>query len=53
MEKSALRKFTDKLYGGIELTWLKVILFAIGTAVLTAVFLIVSIFKNTSFMRMG
>ncbi len=49
MEKSALRKFTDKLYGGIELTWLKVILFAIGTAVLTAVFLIVPIFTAIPF----
>ena len=52
-EKSVLRKFTDKLYGGIDLTWLKVIIFAVGTAVITAVFLIVPIFKDTSFMRMG
>ncbi|WP_028511403.1 hypothetical protein [Ruminococcus sp. NK3A76] len=52
-EKSALRRFTDKLYGGIDLTWLKVILFAVGTAVITAVFLIVPIFKDTSFMRIG
>ena len=52
-EKSALRRFTDKLFGGIDLTWLKVILFAVGTAVITAVFLIVPIFKDTSFMRIG
>ena len=52
-EKSAFRKFADKLYGGIDLSWLKVILFAVGTAVITAIFLIVPIFKNTSFMKMG
>ena len=53
MGKNALRRFTDKLYGGIDLTWLKVIIFAVGTAIITAVFLIVPIFKDTSFMRMG
>lgn len=52
-EKSVLRKLTDKLFGGIELTWFSVIIFAVGTAVITAVFLIVPIFKDTSFMRMG
>ena len=51
--KSALRRFTDKLFGGIELTWFSVIIFAVGTAVTTAVFLIVPIFKDTSFMRIG
>jgi len=52
-ERSAIRRFTDKIYGGINLTWLGVILYAVGTAVLTTVFLIVPIFKDTSFMRMG
>ena len=52
-EKSVFRKFTDKLYGGINLTWLGVILYAVGTAILTTVFLVVPIFKNTSFIRMG
>ena len=52
-ERSALRRFTDKLYGGINLTWLGVILYAVGTAVLTTIFLVVPIFKDTSFMRMG
>ena len=33
--------------------WLTVILFAISTAVLTAVFLCVPVFKNTSFYRIG
>jgi len=52
-ERSALRRFTDKLYGGINITWLGVILYAVGTAVLTTIFLVVPIFKDTSFMRMG
>lgn len=54
MEKrSGLRRFTDKLYGGIELTWLGVVLYAVGTAVLTTFFLVVPVFQNSSFMRMG
>ena len=52
-EKCSLRRFTDKLYGGINVTWLRVILYAIGTAILTTIFLVVPIFKDTSFMRMG
>ena len=52
-KKSAWKRFTDKLYGGINLTWPGVILYAIGTAVLTTVFLVFPIFKGTSFMRMG
>lgn len=52
-KKSRLRRLTDKLYGGLPMSWPAVILFAVGTAVLTAVFLIVPIFKDTSFERMG
>ena len=52
-ERSLLRRATDKFYGGINLTWLGVILYAVGTAVLTTVFLVVPIFKGTSFIRMG
>ena len=52
-EKSTLKKFTDMLYGGLNLTWLGVILYAVGTAVLTTIFLVVPIFKGTSFSRMG
>ena len=51
--RNSLRRLTDKLYGGINLTWLGVILYAVGTAALTTVFLVVPIFKDTSFMRMG
>ena len=35
------------------MSWRDVILFAVGTAVLTFIFLVVPIFKNTSFERMG
>ncbi len=52
-EKSFLRRFTDKLYGGLRMSWLAVIAFAVGTAILTAVFLIVPVFKGSSFERMG
>ncbi len=48
-----MKKFTNKLYGGMNLTWPGVILYAVGTALLTAVFLIVPIFRGTSFVRMG
>ena len=51
--RSVLRRFTDKLYGGITLTWPLVILYAVSAAVLTTIFLVVPIFKNTSFVRMG
>ena len=52
-EKSKLRRFTDWLFGGIELTWTRIVLYAVITAVLTAVFLVVPIFRNTSFYRVG
>ena len=48
-----MTKLTEKLFGGIEMTWLKVILLAVGTAIVTAVFLIFPVFRNTSFERMG
>lgn len=52
-KKSWFRRLTDRLYGGLPMSWPAVILFAVGTAVLTALFLIVPIFKDTSFERMG
>ena len=52
-ERSSLRRFTDRLYGGINLTWPKLILFAVGAALLTTVFLVVPIFEGSSFSRMG
>lgn len=43
----------SKLYGGLNMSWINVILFAVGTAVLTAIFLIVRVFRGTSFEMMG
>ena len=51
--KNILRRFTDKLFGGLNMSWPVVIIFAVATAVVTAVFLIVPVFQNTSFIRMG
>ena len=48
-----LKRFTDKLYGGLAMSWSAVVLYALGTAILTAFFLIVPVFKDTSFRRMG
>ena len=48
-----LRRFTDKLFGGLNMSWPVVILFAVATAVVTSVFLIVPVFSNTSFVNMG
>ena len=52
-KKSRLRRLTDKVYGGLPMTWPALLLFALAAAILTAVFLIVPVFKNTSFERMG
>ena len=38
-----------KLFGGINLTWKKLILFAVGTAIYTAVMALIPITKDTSF----
>lgn len=43
----------SKMYGGLDMSWKNVVLFAVGTAVLTAFFLIVPVFKDTSFEMMG
>lgn len=51
--KNILRRLTDKLFGGLNMSWPVVIIFAVATAVVTAVFLIVPVFQNTSFIRMG
>lgn len=51
--KSILRRFTDKLFGGIDMKWWKVIVFAVAAAAVTFVFLFFPVFENTSFSRMG
>ncbi len=52
-DKGFLRKFTDKLYGGLNMSWPVVIIYAIATAILTDIFLMVPLFRDTSFQRMG
>ena len=53
MKENVWKRIMNKLYGGLNMSWRNVILFAVCTAVLTAVFLCVPVFKNTSFYRMG
>ena len=52
-EKLTLKRITEKMYGGLHMNWFAVIALAVGTAILTAVFLLVPVFKDTSFERMG
>lgn len=52
-EKSKVRIITDKLFGGLNMSWLTVIIFAVASAAVTSIFLIVPIFENTSFREMG
>ncbi len=52
-EAGAMKRLTDRLFGGIRMTWPRVLLFAVAAAVLTAVFLLVPVFEGTSFERMG
>lgn len=52
-EKSIFKKLTDKIYGGLSITWPALLLFAVGSAVLTAFFLVVPAFKDSSFERVG
>ena len=49
----SINRFIGKLFGGLSMSWLNVILFAVGTAVLTAIFLVVPIFEDTSFELVG
>ena len=48
-----MKAFLNKLCGGIRFTWPRLIAYAVGAAVLTAVFLIFPVFEGTSFNRMG
>ena len=51
--QSLLRRVTNRVFGGLPMSWPVVIFMAIATAGLTALFLINPIFENTSFVRMG
>ena len=55
MEKkqSIPRRCADFLFGGMKMSWLFVIVFAVATAAVTAVFMILPIFDGTSFREMG
>ena len=48
-----LKRWTDTVYGGLNMSWSVVIIYAVLTAVVTAVFLIVPVFSETSFYYMG
>lgn len=52
-KKFFLGRLTDKLFGGINMSWWKVIVFAVATAVVTFLFLVFPVFEKTSFNRMG
>ncbi len=52
-QKQEKKNFLQKIYSDLPMNWLVVILYAIGTAVLTTIFLVVPVFEHTSFHRMG
>ena len=52
-QENAVARAVNKLYGGIDMTWPKVLILSVASAVITDVFLLVPVFKNTSFERMG
>ena len=52
-KRSIVRRCTDKLFGGIDMKWWKVIAFAAATALATFLFLVIPLFEKTSFVRMG
>ena len=47
------KSLTGRIYGGLSLTWPLVLFMAVGAGALTAAFLILPVFKGTSFERMG
>lgn len=48
-----MKRFLNKLFGGLKMSWLTVIAMAVICAFMTFIFLAVPFFKNTSFNRMG
>ena len=48
-----LRRIADKIFGGLNMSWPVVIIFAFFTAVLTAVIMIYPVFENTSLHYIG
>ena len=45
--------FLYKLFGGVDVSWPKIILYSIAIAVITAAILMVPAFKDTSLYRVG
>ena len=52
-QDTILKRLTDTVYGGLNMSWPVVIIYAVLTAVVNAVFLIIPAFKETSFYYMG
>ena len=52
-QPNAFQRLADRLFGGLNMSWTAVIVMAVACAAVTAVFLIVPVFRNTSFERMG
>ena len=50
---SVIRRGADKMFGGIDMKWWKVIVFAVASAVAAAIFLIFPVFEKTSFVNLG
>ncbi len=46
-------KILKKIFGGIEMTWVKVIIFSVATAVVTAALLLLPVFKDSALAQMG
>ena len=53
MEKRENRGLIGTIFGGLSMGWGRVLLLAVAAAALTAVFLILPVFRNSSFERMG
>ncbi|MCR5795873.1 MAG: hypothetical protein K6G61_11075, partial [Solobacterium sp.] len=51
--KNILKKIIDRLYGGIDMTWPKVIIYAVVTALIAFAALVLPVFKDTSIERIG
>lgn len=52
-KKSVLRRCADRVFGGVDMKWWKVIVLAVATALVTFLFLVFPVFRGTSFERMG
>ena len=53
MEKSNSQQHTNKLYGQINMTWLKIIIFAVCVGVYSGVVMLIPALENTSFQDIG